>query len=91
VGAVTVVAPLNVPSLVAEDASALYAHNQYSLLALFMKDNVIAIDWDDEVLAKTCLTHAGKATAAVDKAARNSHAPSGPRKRTPPRSAAPVV
>jgi NAD(P) transhydrogenase subunit alpha len=25
-----------------------------------MKDNVVKIDWDDEVLAKTALTHDGK-------------------------------
>jgi len=60
VGAVTIVAPLNVPSLLGEDASELYAKNQYNLLALMMKDNIITIDWKDEVLAKTALTHAGK-------------------------------
>ena len=61
VGQVTIVAPLNVPSLLGEDASELYAKNQYNLLALMMKDNIITIDWDDEVLAKTVLTHAGAA------------------------------
>jgi NAD(P) transhydrogenase subunit alpha len=65
VGRVTLVAPLNVPSLLAEDASELYAKNQYNLLALFMKDNVIQIDWSDEILAKTVLTHAGENKAAV--------------------------
>jgi len=60
IGAVTIVAPLNVPSLLGEDASELYAKNQYNLLVLMMKDNVIKLDWDDEVLAKTCLTHAGE-------------------------------
>jgi NAD(P) transhydrogenase subunit alpha len=59
VGGVTILAPLNVPSLLGEDASELYARNQYSLLALMMKDNVITIDWTDEVLDKTALTHAG--------------------------------
>ena len=43
-----------------EQASELYAKNQYHLLALMMKDNVIKIDWDDEILAKTALTHDGK-------------------------------
>jgi NAD(P) transhydrogenase subunit alpha len=61
VGQVTIVAPLNVPSLLGEDASELYAKNQYNLLALMMKDNVIEIDWSDEILAGTVLTHAGKA------------------------------
>jgi NAD(P) transhydrogenase subunit alpha len=49
-----------VPSLLGEDASELYAKNQYNLLALFMKNNVVEIDWSDEVLAKTVLTHAGE-------------------------------
>jgi NAD(P) transhydrogenase subunit alpha len=62
VGAVTIVAPFNVPSLLGDDASELYSKNQYHLLELIMKDNVITIDWTDEVLAKTCLTHAGKLT-----------------------------
>ncbi len=60
VGDVTILAPLNVASLLGEDASELYAKNQYNLLALMMKDNVIKIDWSDEVLAKTALTHDGK-------------------------------
>jgi NAD(P) transhydrogenase subunit alpha len=72
IGNVTIVAPLNVPSLLGEDASELYAKNQYNLLALMMKDNVITIDWSDEVLAATVLTHAGEnkaASAAAVKAA----------------------
>jgi len=60
IGQVTIVAPINVPSLLGEDASELYAKNQYHLLVLMMKDNVIKIDWDDEILAKTALTHDGK-------------------------------
>jgi NAD(P) transhydrogenase subunit alpha len=64
IGRITIVAPLNVPSLLAEDASELYAKNQYNLLALMMKDNVIAIDWKNEVLAKTALTHDGRLTDA---------------------------
>jgi NAD(P) transhydrogenase subunit alpha len=59
VGNVTIVAPLNVPSLLGGDASSLYAHNQYNFLALIVKDNIVTIDWTDEVLAKAVLTHAG--------------------------------
>ncbi|MEO8779365.1 MAG: NAD(P) transhydrogenase subunit alpha [Rhodanobacter sp.] len=87
VGRVTIVAPLNVPSLLGEDASDLYSKNQYNLLALMMKDNIITIDWDDEVLANTALTHAGalrKAPAkpAPDKPdAKRAHAG---KKTTPP-------
>jgi NAD(P) transhydrogenase subunit alpha len=70
VGRVRIVAPLNVPSLLGEDASELYAKNQYNLLALMLKDNVVTIDWSDEILAKTVLTHDGQNKgAATDKAA----------------------
>jgi len=60
IGQVTIVAPLNVPSLLGEDASELYAKNVAALLALMMKDNIVTLNWDDEVLAKTVLTHDGK-------------------------------
>jgi NAD(P) transhydrogenase subunit alpha len=60
VGLVTIVAPLNIPSLLGEDASELYAKNLYNLLALMLKENVVVLDWSDEVLAKTVLTHAGR-------------------------------
>jgi proton-translocating NAD(P)+ transhydrogenase subunit alpha len=60
VGQVTVVGPLNVPSMLGEHASELYAKNQYNLIELFLKDKAIALDWSDEVVAKTALTHAGE-------------------------------
>jgi NAD(P) transhydrogenase subunit alpha len=60
VGQVTVVGPLNVPSLLGEHASELYAKNQFNLIELFVKDQAIKLDWDDEVIAKTALTHAGE-------------------------------
>jgi NAD(P) transhydrogenase subunit alpha len=74
VGDVTIVAPLNVPSLLGADASTLYVRNQYNLLALMMKDNIITIDWTDEVLAKTALTHDGKLCEAPDKPAAKAAA-----------------
>lgn len=60
VGQVTIVAPLNVPSMLGEHASELYAKNQYNLIELFLKDKAINLDWDDEIIAKTALTHAGE-------------------------------
>ena len=80
-GPVTIVAPLNVPSLLGADASELYAKNQYNLLALMMKDKVITIDWEDEVLAKTVLTHAGEIKNDAAKRQQSRHRPQ-------PRSAA---
>jgi NAD(P) transhydrogenase subunit alpha len=78
VGGVTIVAPLDVPALLGRDASELFARNQYNLLALMLKDNVIAIDWQDEILAKTVLTHAGqnmaqRAAGAAADGARSDH------------------
>ena len=60
IGQVSIVAPLNVPSLLGEHASELYAKNQYNLIELFVKAGAIALDWNDEVIAKSCLTHAGE-------------------------------
>jgi NAD(P) transhydrogenase subunit alpha len=60
IGLVTIVAPLNVPSLLGQDASELYSRNILNLLDLMLKENVIALDWNDEVLAKTVLTHDGR-------------------------------
>jgi NAD(P) transhydrogenase subunit alpha len=69
VGLITVVAPLNVPSLLSEDASTLYSKNLFNLLALMLKDNVITIDWSDEVIAGTAVTHDGKMVDHKAKAA----------------------
>jgi NAD(P) transhydrogenase subunit alpha len=60
VGQVSIVGPLNVPSLLGEHASELYSKNQFNLIELFLKQQAIALDWNDEVVAKTCLTHAGE-------------------------------
>lgn len=60
VGQVTIVAPLNVPSLLGEHASELYSKNQLNLLELFVKDGALTLDWSDEVLARTVLTHGGE-------------------------------
>lgn len=60
VGQVTIVAPLNVPSLLGEHASELYAKNQLNLIELFLKEQTVQLDWSDEVVAKTALTHAGE-------------------------------
>jgi len=64
IGPVTLLAPLNVPSSLGADASELYAKNVFNLLALMLKENVVTIDWTDEVLAKTALTRAGKVCEA---------------------------
>jgi NAD(P) transhydrogenase subunit alpha len=60
VGPATIVAPFNVPSLLAQHASELYAKNLLNLLELIVKDGALALDLDDEVVAGTLLSHAGE-------------------------------
>ena len=66
---ITIVAPLNVPSRLAEHASELYAKNLLNLLQLIIVDGAIALNWDDEILAKTVLTHNGEIKPEQVKAA----------------------
>jgi len=75
IGSVSIVAPLNVPSLLAQDASELYAKNVASLLGLMLKDNIITLNWDDDILDGTVLTHEGKMShGKSEKAAYPSNA-----------------
>lgn len=68
-GLISIVAPLNVPSMLAEHASELYAKNLLNLLQQFIIDGEIKLDWDDEVQAKTVLTHQGEIKPAAVKTA----------------------
>jgi NAD(P) transhydrogenase subunit alpha len=57
---VTIAAPLNLPATMPEHASELYARNVSALLELMLDDSgAVAPDWDDEVLAKSCVTRGG--------------------------------
>jgi NAD(P) transhydrogenase subunit alpha len=53
---VTIASPLNLPATMPEHASELYARNVSALLELMLKDGKISPDFDDEVLAKSCVT-----------------------------------
>ena len=58
---VKIVAPLNVPSTMAEHASQLYARNIQSLLGLMIsEDGELSLDFDDEVIAGACITRGGE-------------------------------
>jgi NAD(P) transhydrogenase subunit alpha len=58
--AVTIVGPVNLPSMGAIHSSDMYAKNLFNFASLFIKDGAIALDWEDELIAKSCLTHAGE-------------------------------
>ncbi len=57
---VTIAGPLNLASQGAMHASEMYARNVYNFLALSLKDGALGLDWNDELIAKTCLAHAGE-------------------------------
>ncbi len=55
-GGVTVVGLLNLPSMMAGHASQLYARNVSALLSHLAPGGELALDWDDEITAGTCVT-----------------------------------
>ena len=59
-GPVLVSGPLNLPSLLAEHASDMYARNLLNFFTPLVKDGAISIDWNDEVYAKSAVTHDGR-------------------------------
>ena len=59
-GGVTIAGPVNLPSQGALHASEMYARNLHNFLALMLKDGALSLDWDDELIAKTCIAHAGE-------------------------------
>lgn len=60
VGDVVIHGPLNVPSSMAEHASEMYAKNLQNFLGLMLKDGALTLNWDDEILARSVVTHAGE-------------------------------
>ncbi len=52
--------PLNIASLIPVHASETYAKNLLNLLSPFVKDGQLALDWNDEVVTQSCLTHDGQ-------------------------------
>ncbi|GMV29568.1 MAG: putative NAD(P) transhydrogenase, alpha1 subunit PntAA [Rhodanobacteraceae bacterium] len=57
---VTVIGPVNLAASAPIHASEMYARNLFNFIELSLKDGVLTLDWDDELIAKTCLTHAGE-------------------------------
>ena len=58
---VQVIGPVNLPSEMAQDASALYAKNLSNLLELLLDDEGgLKIDFEDEIVAGSCLTKDGE-------------------------------
>jgi len=53
---VTIAAPLNLPATMPEHASELYSKNITAFLDLLIKDGKLDPDFDDEVIAASCVT-----------------------------------
>jgi H+-translocating NAD(P) transhydrogenase subunit alpha len=66
---VKIMAPLNVPSSMAEHASQLYARNIEALLGLMVRDGQLVLDFEDEVIAGACVTRNGEIVHEGAKAA----------------------
>ncbi len=57
---VVIYGPLNVASQTPMHASEMYAKNLYNLLELMIKDGQLKLNWEDEVIAGSTLTHNGE-------------------------------
>jgi NAD(P) transhydrogenase subunit alpha len=67
---VKILAPLNVPSTMAEHASQLYARNIQALLELMIsEEGRLELDFEDEIIAGACVTRGGEIVHEGAKAA----------------------
>ncbi|MET0226484.1 MAG: NAD(P)(+) transhydrogenase (Re/Si-specific) subunit alpha, partial [Dokdonella sp.] len=57
---VSVIGTTNLPASAPVHASEMYSRNLYNFLELSLKDGALTLDWTDELIAKTCITHAGE-------------------------------
>jgi NAD(P) transhydrogenase subunit alpha len=59
-GGVVVLGPLNLAAGAPLHASEMYARNLLNFAGLIIRDGLLAPDFNDELVAKTCVTHAGE-------------------------------
>jgi len=57
---VVVLGPLNLPSTVPLHASQMYARNVASFLAQVVREGRLTLDFSDDIIRETCVTHAGE-------------------------------
>jgi NAD(P) transhydrogenase subunit alpha len=61
---VLILGPLNLPSTLPYHASQMYARNVASFLLHLTRDGKLALDFNDEIIRDTCVTHAGEVRKA---------------------------
>ncbi len=57
---VTIDGPLNLPSRLAIHASEMYAKNLFNFLSPMIEEGELKLDFDDQVIADSCVTHDGE-------------------------------
>ncbi len=61
VNGIKIIGHLNIPGRIARDASALFAKNILNFLGLMISDKQLHLDFEDEIIKNSVLTHEGKA------------------------------
>lgn len=57
---VRIMGPLDLPARVAVDASQMYSRNVVALLGRISEEGKLTLDFDDEIVAGSCITHEGE-------------------------------
>jgi H+-translocating NAD(P) transhydrogenase subunit alpha len=57
---VTIVGELNLPSTMPLHASQMYSRNVVGFVSLLLRDGELALDFEDEIVRETCVTHEGR-------------------------------
>ena len=60
INGVTIIGPINLPSSMPIHASQVYAKNLLALLQVLLKDKAINLNFEDDIIRDTCVTHAGE-------------------------------
>lgn len=60
VNGVKIVGPVNLPSALGRNASEMFARNLFNFISPAIEEGELNIDWEDEVFAKSALTHGGE-------------------------------
>lgn len=59
-GGVRIIGPVNLPAQTATHASEMFARNLFTFAQLLVKDGALNVDFEDDLVAGSCLTHAGE-------------------------------
>jgi len=60
---IIIIGKVDYPSMLSMDASRMFSNNLVNFVRLILdKDGKLSLNWDDEILKNTCLTHEGRVT-----------------------------